>query len=160
MGVSALLDAIGSSATVFLDTMVFAYHLGDHPRYRPLTRPVLGATEAGALRALTTTVCVAEVLVPAARSGDRDLFAAYYLFLRNFPNLTILPIDIDMAREAATVRGQTGLRMPDALHVAAAQRASADIILTNDRAWSRIASPRVLLLDNYAPLPSGTEDGI
>lgn len=68
-----------------------------------------------------------------------------------FPNLHIVPLDLAVAREAALVRGETGLRTPDAIQVAAARLAGADVILTNDRRWiGRVSRPPVLLLDDYA----------
>lgn len=37
-----------------LDTMVFSYHLSDHPRYAPLTTVVLETIESGKITGLTT----------------------------------------------------------------------------------------------------------
>ena len=74
----------------------------------------------------------------------------YELYLTHFPNLTILPLDVGLAREVALVRAATGLRTPDAIQVAAARVARADAIVTNDRRWARrVTKPPVLLLDEY-----------
>jgi hypothetical protein len=62
----------------------------------------------------------------------------YQLHPTRFPNLRILPLDVALARETALVRGETGLRTPDAIQVAAARLAGADATLcvTNDRRWA------------------------
>lgn len=45
MGVKDLQDAISGCKVLALDTMVFSYHLADHPRYAHLTSVVLAAVE-------------------------------------------------------------------------------------------------------------------
>jgi predicted nucleic acid-binding protein len=63
--------------------------------------------------------------------------------------LTLVPVDVPLAREAALVRA-CGLRMPDAINVAAARLYGADAMVTNDRRWvGRVATPALLLLDDY-----------
>jgi len=135
---------------VALDTMVFAYHLADHPRYSPLTTVVLEAVESGQIAGVTTTVTLAEILTAPAKTGDRRALQDYELYLTRFPNLRIMPLDVALARETALVRGETGLRTPDAVQVAAAHLAGADAIVTNDRRWAgRVVAPAVVVLEEY-----------
>ncbi len=145
---------------LLLDTMVFSYHLSDHPRYSPLTRTLLAAVESGQVAALTTTVTLAEVLAAPARAGNRRALCDYELYLTQFPNMQLLLLDAAVARETALVRAATGLRLPDAIQVASARVHGADTIVTNDRRWAeRVTTPALLLLDDYAapdlPLDSG-----
>ena len=75
----------------------------------------------------------------------------YELYLTNFPHLSIVPLGLELAREAARVRGATGLRTPDAIQVAAARLAGADTIVTNDRRWvGRVPGPALLMLDDFS----------
>jgi uncharacterized protein len=135
---------------VALDTMVFVYHLANHPRYAALTTAVLEAVEAGRLVGVTTTVTLAEILTAPAKAGDRQASQDYELYLTRFPNLQIAPLDIALARETALVRGATGLRTPDAIQVAAARLVNADAIITNDRRWvGRVDKPAVVVLEEY-----------
>lgn len=151
MGVDDLLRRLADCRLIALDTMVFSYHLADHPRYAALTTAVLGAVEVGQLAGLTTTVTLAEILTVPAKAGDRQALQDYELYLTRFPNLKIVPLDAPLARETALIRGETGLRTPDAVQVAAARLADADAILTNDHRWvGRVDRPAVLLLDDYA----------
>jgi predicted nucleic acid-binding protein len=150
MGVTALRTRLAGVRTVLLDTMVFAYHLADHPDYSSLTTAVLGAVESGALTGLATTLTLAELLAQPARAGDRRAMQEYELFLTHFPHLRLTPVDADLARETALVRAETGLRTPDAIQVAAARLHRADAIVTNDLRWqSRVARPELILLDHY-----------
>ena len=111
----------------------------------------MSAIESGALRGLTTTLTLAELLTLTARAGAPQAPADYELFLTNFPNLRVAPLDEAVARELALVRAATGLRTPDAVQVASARVHKADVILSNDRRWSNCVShPPVLLLESCA----------
>ena len=150
MGIDELQRALSSHQVVLLDTMVFSYYLANHPRYVDLAGAVLDAIETGQVAGLTTTVTVAKVLTVPAQAGDPNALLDYELYLTHFPNLEIMPLDMDVARETARVRAATGLRTPDAVQVAAAQLAGADAIVTNDRRWQgRFREPALLMLDMY-----------
>ena len=74
----------------------------------------------------------------------------YELFLTHFPHLQLAPMDVDLARETALVRTETGLRTPDAIQVAAGRLHRADAIVTNDLRWrGRVVRPDLILLDDY-----------
>jgi predicted nucleic acid-binding protein len=151
MSVEALVGALAGRRLVFLDTMVFSYQLSNHPRYAPVTTAVLAAVEAGQVAGVTTTISLAEILTVPARAGDEQALRDYELYLTQFPNLTIVPLDLALARQAALVRAATRLRTPDAIQVAAAQQAGAGAIVTNDRRWvGRVTGPALVLLEDYA----------
>jgi predicted nucleic acid-binding protein len=150
VGVEALRRDLAACRLVVLDTCVLSYHLSQHPRYTPLTDVVLAAVEAGDVAGLITTVTLAEVLVVPAKAGDRRAMQDYELYLMRFPHLEIVSMDAALARETALVRAEAGLRMPDAVQMAAARLYGADAAVTNDHRWEgRLASPKVLVLDRY-----------
>ena len=150
MGVEELRRVVSGYTLLALDTMVFSYHLSNHPRYAPLTRAVLGAIESGEVAGLMTMVTLAEVLTVPAQAGDRRAMQDYDLYLTHFPNLRLVPLDVALARETALVRATSKLRVPDAVQVAAARLAGADGIVTNDRRWiGRVTQPPLVMLDDY-----------
>jgi len=150
MGVEALRRTLSGYRLLALDTMVFSYHLFNHPRYVPLTSVVLEAIESGKLAGLITTVTLAEVLTVPAQAGDRRAMQDYELYLTRFPNLRLVPLDAALARETALVRATSRLRIPDAVQVAAARLAGADAIVTNDHRWAgRGTGPALVMLDEY-----------
>jgi len=149
--IDELHQKISEHRLLMLDTMVFSYHLSNHPRYAPLSATVLEAIESGETMGLTSTITIAELLTVPAQSGLRRALQEYELYLTHFPNLRIVTLDLALAREAALVRADTRLRMPDAIQIAAAQLANADGIVTNDKRWvGRITQPTIVLLDDYA----------
>lgn len=150
MGIEDLRQALARCRLILLDTMVFSYHLSAHPRYAPLSRVVLEAVESGQVTGLTTTMTLAEILSLPARMSNRAVMLEYELYLAHFPNLRLVPMDAALAREAAWVRGTTGLRLPDAVQVAAARLSSADGIVTNNRRWvGRVSAPPLIMLEDY-----------
>ena len=72
------------------------------------------------------------------------------MYLTQFPNLRLAPLDAALAVETALVRAETGLRTPDAVQVAAARVSGADAIITNDRRWAgRVARPALVMLEEF-----------
>jgi predicted nucleic acid-binding protein len=69
-----------------------------------------------------------------AVAGAADL-TFMHTFLRGFPNLRVLPADLDVALQAANVRALTRLPLPDAYLVATAMLANCEVVITNDRDW-------------------------
>lgn len=143
-------EALANCQRMMLDTMIFSYHFADHPRYGPLTQVMLNAVEKGEVEGLTSTITLAEVLTRPAQVGDRQAMRDYELYLTHFPHLCIVPLDVALAQEAAMVRANTGLRMPDAIQIAAALAHGADTVVGNDLAWrNKVGDLRLLLLDDY-----------
>ncbi len=150
MGTEELKKTLAGHRLLLLDTMVFSYHLSAHPRYAPLSQAVLAAVESGQVEGLITAVTLAEILSLPAREGNRTAMLEYELYLTHFPNMRLVPLDAALAHEAAWVRGRTGLRLPDAVQVAAARLLGADGIVTNDRRWAgRVTTPPLIMLEEY-----------
>lgn len=150
MGVRELRQALERCQLVVLDTMIISYHLANHAQYGPLAQTILEAIESGKPEGLVTTVALAEVLTRPAQANDRRAMQDYELYLTHFPHLRMVSLDADLARETARTRAETGLRTPDAVHIAAARLHGADAVVTNDHLWqNRVHTPAVILLDEY-----------
>ncbi|HEX9823600.1 MAG TPA: type II toxin-antitoxin system VapC family toxin [Actinomycetota bacterium] len=99
--------------------------------------------ETAASDALVVPVIVyAEVLVGAIRKG-RSQAATAERFFRDATRLE--PATPDIARTAARIRAQHGVRLPDALVIATGVELEADQILTADSRWKRV-DPRVRVI--------------
>jgi len=111
---------------------------------------ILETIESGKVAGMTTTITLVELLTVPAQGNDRRAMQEYELYLTHFPNLRIVPLDTALAWEAALARAATGLRMPDAIQIAAARLHGADGIVTNDHRWvQRVTQPALVLLDDY-----------
>lgn len=123
---------------VFLDTSAcIAYH-STREEVHACARHLFGRIAASndPLIGYISAVSAVELLIRPVRAGGADL-TFMHAFLRGFPNLHALPVDLDVSLQAANVRALTRLPIPDALLVASAMLAGCEAIITNDRAWGR-----------------------
>jgi predicted nucleic acid-binding protein len=143
--------AVGLSGTIAIDTPIYIYALERDPAFAPLADSVLALVRDGALRAVSSTLVVAETIVQPYRLGLDALAAEYVLRLERFPNVSLLAPDVEICRAAAELRGKhRALRLPDALHVATAVEAGASAFLTHDKDLPRNLPIRVVQLSDLA----------
>lgn len=77
--------------------------------------------------------------------------------LRSHPNLTCVPVDLQVAHDAAHLRAD-GMKPPEALIVATAIASQVRHVVTNDRDWSTKLSSmqarlNVVQLSSHLPFP-------
>ncbi len=133
------------------DTMVFIYHLQEHPRYVSATQVILDAWEAGSHQGVTSIISLAEVLVKPLRDGNDVAAEDYRRLLTTFPNLRLCDVNRSIAEVAARLRAVHGQPMPDMIQVATAVIAGATGFVTNDPALKGIEDVEILILDDIAP---------
>ncbi|MHB8364368.1 MAG: type II toxin-antitoxin system VapC family toxin [Vulcanimicrobiaceae bacterium] len=144
----ALAATIADGDRLVLDTNVLiAYLEGNQVITDAATLLLDDWIHSGRNPAWISTVSVMEVLVGPMKA-DAAL-TAYFDFLQRFPNLTCVPVDAAVAREAARIRASTGLRAPDALIVGTAVVTGAAAIVTNDDAIASKSPVPVLALRKY-----------
>ncbi len=137
------LDArLGDVERALLDaSTLISFHTPPERAY-PLAVHLLGrvGSDADPLRGYCSIVTAAEVLVRPVRAGHPE-FSFMHEFLTRFPNLALLPADLTVAVQAATVRAATGLPLPDAFTIASGLLAGCEAIVTNDDRWKRRCEP-------------------
>ncbi len=149
-GKEALRAQLREHTRVGLDTAIFIYHLEAHPRYLPLTTAVLVGLQAGEWEGITSVITLMELTVHPWRLGREGVARHYEVLLATFPNLTMVAVDREVAREAARLRARYNVRPADALQVAAALMHGATAFVTNDSRLSRLADRlHVLQLDAF-----------
>lgn len=131
-----------------LDTMCFVYRFEANPGFLSETRDLLSLIEAGACQGAVSVLAVTEALTVPLRQGAGEIAATYEGVFTSFPNLALVPVDLDVAKTAAALRARHGLRTPDAIHVACALRVRADAFVTADQRLARLPEIEVLLLQD------------
>lgn len=145
-----LTDALSGHARLGLDTAVFIYHLEQNPRYFPLTHALLAGVEAGRWTACTSVVTLMELTVRPWQLDQPEVARRYEAALAHFPNLSLIDVTRDVARQAAQLRAAFRLRPADALQAATALVSGATIWITNDRDLARLSPVvDVLLLEEF-----------
>jgi predicted nucleic acid-binding protein len=78
-----------------------------------------------------TDLTRAECLVGPLKSGDAAMLADYQLFFSSGA-VEMLPLTASVCERAAQLRVASGIRLPDALHIAAAIEHGCGKFVTND----------------------------
>ena len=153
---SSLLGAIAEGDRLLLDTTVLAAFLDATDATHPVARHILAELVAtGRNPAVVSMVAVMEILVRPIRAtppGHHTVLA----FLRTHPNLTCVPIDLQVAQEAAHLRADKKLASPDALIVATGLATQVRHLVTNDHDWSQklaTMSSRIAVVRMSSHLP-------
>ena len=84
-----------------------------------------------------STVSLAEAVVRRASRG-RAAVELVVSAIRRLPTLSIVAVEETVAVEAAIVRAETTLQLPDAIVIATARLSDAVTIVGNDRRWQRV----------------------
>ncbi len=130
-----LAQAIEPGTLLLFDTSVVLAYLDGGERTSALATDLFdGFVSNGRNAAAISAITAGEILVRPFRAGGAAV-STVEGFLRFFAELRIVDASYEVAREAARIRAATGMHMPDALVVASAIGAKADVLVTNDRSW-------------------------
>jgi predicted nucleic acid-binding protein len=133
-----------------LDTSIFIYHLEANPQYLPLTQQILESIETGRCSGVVSTVTLMELTVHPWRINRADIARQYEVLLANFPNLRLIDVTREIARQAAQLRASYNVRPADALQVASAMISQATLWVSNDKKLKRLgAEIEIVILEDY-----------
>jgi len=158
MSRSSLLARIPAGDRLLLDTTVLAAYLDATDATHPVAVCVLkDLIESGRNPAVVSMITVMEILVRPLRQsppGHHTVLA----FLRSHANLEAVPVDLQVAREAASLRATHRLAPPDALIVGTGIAAQVGHLVTNDGDWKKKLSPisariKVVQTADHLPFP-------
>lgn len=140
---SAELDRALSGVTrILLDSSTLIAFHSPHEDVHHLAHHLLTRIEDSTdrLTGYFSAVSAMELLVRPIKAGGPAL-TFMHAFLNSFPNLTILPVDLGVAIQAATLRAITAVKSPDALIVASGLLANCEAIIFNDETWGKSIQP-------------------
>jgi predicted nucleic acid-binding protein len=103
--------------------------------------------------AVTSELTIAECLIKPLSDRNAGTVAAYLTFLDGRPEFPVLPVSRSILLEAARLRAETGIKLPDAIHVATASAADCDVFLTYDRRVRVSAKMKIWLWDELNAAP-------
>jgi predicted nucleic acid-binding protein len=132
----------------YIDANIVVYAVEGYAEHESAIRAILAAMDHGELVAATSELTLAEVLVKPKQEKNAALQQAYREFLEPSAALALAPITQAVLVEAAEVRATTGLKLPDAIHVATALALRCDVLLTNDRSLRAARGIPVRLLSD------------
>ena len=118
-----------SGKKAFLDTNVFIYLIEEHPLYLRKIDDLLRLLERDKYEIITSTLTVGEILTKPYKENRLDLIRTYQEF---FEEMVLIDLNNDIASLFAKKRAQCGIKTPDAVQIASAIYAKADLFVTND----------------------------
>ena len=139
--------ALPSAGLVYLDASSLIYSVERVEPYRTLLEPMWREAQDGNLTIVSSPVLVVEALVKPLRDGNTEIEMQYReLFGANAVRL--LEASYPVFEDAARLRADTGLAIPDALHAATALRAGCALFITNDTDFRRVEDLPIVVLDD------------
>lgn len=135
------------SRKIAFDSSVLIHHANAHKRMGPRAKKALASVALGKDRGMISVVTVTEVLSLGKKNIQSDKeFAVLQRWLVGLTNLSIVEINTTMAIEAARMRINYGFKTPDALNLACAAEAGADVFVTGDKKLLKCEEIKVKLL--------------
>lgn len=133
--------ALPDGATVLVDTAPWIYLLQDHPDFAPRFEGLFAAAEEGRIELALSTITLAEVLTGPYKEGEVALAKRYEKALNSYQ---VMPFSSAVAVQAAQLRAQYGLKLPDAAQLATALDMGAAALVTHDRDFSAVQGLPIL----------------
>jgi len=152
--VTTLESSIPVGAYILLDSSVLVAHIAGGEVTSQLATTIIDSfLREDRNAAVVSTVTVSEILVRPHRLGKaRDIGMG----VLEMPGLILRSVDFLVAAEAARMRAESSLRLPDAIVLATGILAGATCFVTNDRRLAAAApalapSLQVCLLSDHIP---------
>ncbi|TVR04082.1 MAG: type II toxin-antitoxin system VapC family toxin [Phormidium sp. GEM2.Bin31] len=136
--------ALAGVSRLFLDTAPIIYFVERNPSFVDRVDSIFERFESE-IMPVVGSVTVAECLVGALQMSLRDLEQAYMAIFGS-DDVLFVENTLTISQEAARVRVQYNLQLPDALQIAAAMGSGCQAFLTNDAQLKRIAELDILLV--------------
>ena len=114
------------------------YHVEGIQPYSALTAALFDWAGDMGISLVLSTLIWTEMLAKPFKEGNQEAIGRVETFLRSIPKALWLPLDEEVAKEAARIRGVYNLRAPDAIVVATSLVGRATTLVTNDADMKRV----------------------
>ena len=131
---------------IFLDTAPFIYFFEQHPEHFPALEKLFAQLYETGAQAITSIITYIELTTHPARMGQHQLIRKYRDYFTNSENISLFPIDMNIADFIVELRAKYHFKTPDAIQLGTAIACGADYILTNDKAWQKLDEVKVVLV--------------
>jgi predicted nucleic acid-binding protein len=140
------MDSLRGHKRVLIDSSVWIYHFEQHPKFGTPATKAIANVEAGKFQGVVSELSLMELIVRPLQLGRQDVADEYELLLSHFPNVDLVPITREILLDAANLRAHYNVRTPDAILLATGLQAGATAAITNDIAWRKLPSLKIVLL--------------
>lgn len=127
-----------SGRRAYLDANTIIYAVEGVSTFWNLKPGLLDKLDAGAFIAITSELTLVETITGPRKAGRADDEAVFRKLLTPSRCLTLEPITLAVLEKAIELRAQSGLKTPDAIHLATGVIAGSDLFVSADKSWSRV----------------------
>jgi uncharacterized protein len=117
---------------VYWDSMLFIYWLEDHPKYAKQVDAIHSRMKQRQDRLITGAFTFGEVLAGPYKARKPELIDEFRGLLQSIV-AEVVPFTLETADHYSRIRGDLNVSPADAIHLASAAHARADLFLTNDK---------------------------
>ena len=117
---------------IYWDSMLFIYWLDNNPSFAERIASIYSRMGQRNDRLLTSSVTFGEVLAGVYRKGSPSKAEDVRKTMLSVVS-EVIPFTLEAAAAYARIRGSSNIASPDAIHLACAASAGADLFLTNDQ---------------------------
>ena len=135
------IESLEDGAVVLVDTAPIIYVLEAHAQFAARFTPLFARHAESTLQLAVSTVTLSEVLAGPLSAGEEAIARRYRAMLESWG---VIDLTADIAEQAARMRAQYRLKLPDAFQVATALAINADALVTHDRAFGKVRGLRIL----------------
>ena len=139
-----------SGDIIFLDTAPFIYFFENHPEHYPPLKNLFSQLYDTGAQAITSIITYIELTTYPARLGEDQLVRKYRDYLTNSENISLFPLNMDIADHVVNLRAKHRFKTPDAIQLGTAVACGADYVITNHKAWQRFKEIKVMLVSELA----------
>lgn len=126
-----------SGRSVIVDTNVFVSARNRNERGSQAAREILNRIDQGELRAMISTITIAELRAGISEHEVRTVWRAMLSHFQTSPNYEVEGVDSDIAEAAGELRSSSKLTLPDAVVVATGHLRGASLLVTQDKEIGR-----------------------
>ena len=137
-----------SGKKAFLDTNLFIYLIEENELYLEKVHNLLQFLDKNGYEVITSTLTLGEILTKPYKDERLDLVERYKEF---FSDMELVELNREIGSLFAEIRATYNIKTPDAVQLASAIYAKAELFVSNDDRLSRFESDRcqVLLLSEF-----------
>lgn len=119
--------------TVLIDTNIILNAKNVNESYSTYSLQVLDAVEDGLIQGIISIISITELCTGYYSQGDMKGKEELLAHLISNKDFVIVDLDLEIADAAAKIRADTGLRLPDAIIIAAGLAKGAQYLVTHDK---------------------------
>ena len=128
---------------ITLDTNIFVYYLDRNSSFYSQTEKLFEHIAIRNLSIFTSVIALSELL---SFKATRPQLYKLEQELLMIPNLTIIDVNREIAKEAANIRREYKFRLPDSIQLATGLIGRAQAFVTNDRRLAKFQRLPIVLL--------------